>query len=440
VKYKDMNKQFLKGFVISTVAVCFAASSLISSAKTELIDRVVALVDSDVVLASELVRRTNTVIEQIKARQQTVPALDILKQQILERLVLESLQLQTAKRVGVRVSDTELDAAIARIAQDNKLSLESLRANTIGSGTDWKVFREGIRDEIMISRVRSGYVSRRVQISDKEVENLIEQINQQGESQMQYALGHILLPVAESASPEELQAVREQAQKLVKELRAGANFEEYAVSYSKGQNALQGGNLGMRSLSQLPSLFAGNVRNMKAGDISEPLRSGSGLHILHLIEVKGGFEEVKVLQTQARHILVTPDAITDDKAALAKANDLRKQIIDGADFAVLAKEHSDDKGSGALGGDLGWSDPGTFVPEFTQAMDALAVDEISQAVKTQYGYHIIQVTGRRDQDQTEERKREQAYRILHGRKFEEEAQIWLSELKEQAYIKYIDEK
>ncbi|WP_168204120.1 peptidylprolyl isomerase SurA [Aliikangiella coralliicola] len=429
----------MKKLLKIAVVAAFSFQSAIVSAKLEMIDRVVALVDSDVVLASELVRRTNSVLQQIKSRNQTAPPLDKLQAQILDRLILESLQMQMAKRVGVRVSDTELDSAITRIAEQNNLSIEQFRKSIEEEGTSWAIFREDIRAEIMVSRARGGSVSRRIKISDKEVDNLLVQIDNEGLSRVQYSLGHILLPLPEGASPEEITKIRDKADKLIRELRNGANFQEYAITYSAGQNALNGGNLGWRNASQLPTLFSGSVKNMKVGDISEPLRSGSGLHILHLIDSKGGFETHSVIQTHVRHILISPNAITDEKAAFDKLKLIRQRIVDGEKFEDLAIEFSDDKGSGSLGGDLKWSDPGTFVPEFTKAMEALAVNEMSEPVKTEFGWHLIEVLGRRNQDQTEEKKRERAYRILHNRKFEEEAQIWLQELKEQAYIKIIDE-
>ncbi len=430
-------KKTLKSF---GVFVLLTSTWISHAADSQLIDRVVALVDEDVVLASELVRRTNQVIDQLSTRKQSVPPVDKLKEQVLDRLVIESLQVQMAKRVGVRISDAELDATLGMIANQNKVSPEQFQKNTEAGGTPWAVFREDVRREIMISRVSNGAVSRRIKVSDKEVDNLITQIESQGANQAQYSIGHILLPLPEGASPEEINEVRTLAERLITELRDGANFEQIAIANSKGQNALQGGDLGFRSLSQLPTLFSSNVKNMQAGDISEPLRSGSGLHILKVKEVKGGFEKHSVMQTHVRHILITPNAILDDKAALDKANLVRQRILDGEKFDELAIEFSDDKGSGSIGGDLKWSDPGTFVAPFNEAMDALAIGEISQPVKTEFGYHIIEVLGRRDQDQTEEKKRENAYRMLHNRKFEEERQLWVQEMKEQAYIKIIDDK
>ena len=423
---------------IATVTIfCFV--SAVSHAKVEILDRVVALVDGDVVLASELVRRTNSIIQQLKSRNQERPPMDKLREQVLERLIIESLQLQMAKRVGVRVSDTELDSTMVRVAKESNLSVEQFRKQMTAQGTSWAIFREDVRNEIMIARVRNGAVSRRIKISEKEVENLLQQINQQGESRLQYSLGHILLPLSESATPEEVSKARQLAEKLVTELRAGADFQKYAITHSRGENALSGGSLGWRSLSQLPSLFAGSVKNMNNSDISEPLRSGSGLHILKLIEKKGGFETHSVMQTHARHILITPDAITDEKAAYEKILLIKRRIGEGENFAELAIEFSDDKSTGALGGSLDWSEPGTFVPEFDKAMDALAVNELSEPVKTEFGYHLIEVLGRRSQDQTEDKKRERAYMILQKRKFEEEAQIWLREMREQAYIKRIND-
>ena len=409
-------------------------------AEPKLLDRVVALVDDDVVLSSELIRRVNSITEQIKGRNQKVPEYEQLREQVLERLVSESLQLQAAKRAGVRISDAELDATIEKIGQENNISVTNMREQTVKQGTPWAIYREDLRKEIMISRTRSGFVSRRIQISDKEIDNLLVQIDQEGQNRIQYSLGHILLPLTESASPEEIEKVRGMASRLISELRSGANFEEYAITYSSGQNALNGGNLGSRSLAQMPTLFAGIVKNMKAGDISEALRSGSGLHILHLIDVKGGFAAQSIAQTHVRHILISPNVITDEKAAFEKLQLVRQRITEGEKFEDLAVEFSDDKNSGSLGGDLNWINPAEFLPEFVKAMELLAINELSEPVKSQAGWHLIEVLGRRDQDQTEEIKRDRAFRILQSRKFEEEALVWLSELKELAYIKIIEEE
>jgi len=407
------------------------------SAQAELIDRIIAIVDEDVVLESELVRRSNTIINQIKSRDQVVPSLNIVRKQVLDRLVVESLQLQMAQRVGVRIGDRELTATLERIAENAKLSIEQFKEQVEKDGISWSLFREDLRNEIMIDRVMRGMVQRRIQVSEKEIDNIVAQMDKEGETRTQYHLGHILLALTENASPEEVSAQREQAKKIIDALRGGSNFEEFAIAFSSGQKSLEGGDMGWRSLSQLPTLFAGTVKNMDIKDISEPLRSGSGLHILYLKDKKGDFEKQVVVQTKVRHILVSPNAITTDIQAFDKITLARQRIVGGEKFEDLAIEISDDKSNASQGGDMGWVDPGTFVPEFSEVMDKLEINELSQPTKTQFGWHLMEVLGRRDQDQTEERKRDRAFRILSNRKFEEESQVWINELKEKAHIKII---
>jgi peptidyl-prolyl cis-trans isomerase SurA len=428
-----MNKLFK-----STIIFALMLSVQISNAKEQMLDRIIAIVDESVVLESELVRRSNAIIAQIKSRNQAVPSLKILRKQVLDRLIIESLQLDTAKRVGVRISDGELNATLEKIAESSNMSVEQLQKQVESDGTAWAIFREDIRNEVMIDRVQRGMVQRRIQVSEKEIDNIVQQLDKEGESRTQYHLGHILLALPESATPEQLAAKREEARKIIEALRGGSNFEEFAVAFSSGQNSLEGGDMGWRSLNQLPTLFAGTVKNMNVNDVSEPLRSGSGLHILFLKDKKGGFKQEVVVQTKVRHILVTPDAITTDQQARDKIELARERILGGEDFTTVAVEISDDKSNAAQGGDMGWVDPGTFVPEFNEVMNGLPLNQLSKPVRTQFGWHIMEVTGRRDQDQTEDRKRDRAYRILSSRKYEEEMQTWISELKDRAHIKIID--
>jgi peptidyl-prolyl cis-trans isomerase SurA len=428
-----MNKLFK-----STIIFALMLSVQISNAKEQMLDRIIAIVDESVVLESELVRRSNAIIAQIKSRNQAVPSLKILRKQVLDRLIIESLQLDTAKRVGVRISDGELNATLEKIAESSNMSVEQLQKQVESDGTAWAIFREDIRNEVMIDRVQRGMVQRRIQVSEKEIDNIVQQLDREGESRTQYHLGHILLALPESATPEQLAAKREEARKIIEALRGGSNFEEFAVAFSSGQNSLEGGDMGWRSLNQLPTLFAGTVKNMNVSDVSEPLRSGSGLHILFLKDKKGGFKQEVVVQTKVRHILVTPDAITTDQQAKDKIELARERILGGEDFTTVAVEISDDKSNAAQGGDMGWVDPGTFVPEFNEVMNGLSLNQLSKPVRTQFGWHIMEVTGRRDQDQTEDRKRDRAYRILSSRKYEEEMQTWISELKDRAHIKIID--
>lgn len=433
------NRLSITGSPLATfmLSFCIALSSSTVTAEAKMIDRIIAIVDESVVLESELVRRSNSIISQIKERKQVVPSLQILRKQVLDRLIVESLQVQMAKRVGVRIGDRELSATLERVAEGSKLSVDQLKEKVEADGIGWSLFREDLRNEIMISRVKNGMVQRRIQVSEKEIDNIVAQMDKEGESRTQYHLGHILLALPESASPEQLKAVREQSTKIISALRQGSNFEEFAIAFSSGQNSLEGGDMGWRSLNQLPTLFAGTVKNMNIKDVSEPLRSGSGLHILYLKDKKGGFETQVVVQTNVRHILVSPNQITSDKQAFDKISLARDRIINGEDFKDLAIELSDDKSNAAQGGDMGWVDPGTFVPEFSAVMDKLPLNELSEPVKTQFGWHLMEVLGRRDQDQTEDKKRERAYRILSNRKFEEESQVWISEMREKAHIKII---
>jgi len=428
----------MKKILISIVSIVLLMNLQSLQAEEQLLDRIIAVVDESVVLESELVRRSNSIISQIKARKQAVPSIEILRKQVLDRLVIETLQLETAQRVGVRINDRELNATLEKIAAGSNLSTEQLKQKVESDGTAWATFREDVRNEVMIDRVQRGMVQRRIQVSEKEIDSIVNQMDKEGETRTQYHLGHILLALSESAAPEELAAKREEARKIIEALRGGSNFEEFAVAFSSGQNSLEGGDMGWRSLTQLPTLFAGTVKNMEVNDVSEPLRSGSGLHILYLKDKKGGFATEVVVQTKVRHILVSPDAITSNEQARDKVALARDRILKGEDFTTVAVEISDDKGNAAQGGDMGWIDPGTFVPEFSEVMDQLEINVLSEPVKTQFGWHIMEVMGRRDQDQTEDRKRDRAYRILSSRKYEEELQTWISELRERAHIKILD--
>lgn len=430
----------MKKILNISLSMLFVLIASVARSEPQVIDRIIAIVDENVVLESELVRRSNSIVAQIKERKQKVPALSLLRKQVLDRLIIESLQLQMAKRVGVRVGDRELTAALEKLASNAKLSIEQLQKKLSDEGTPWNLFREDMRNEIMIGRVVNGMVQRRIQVSEKEVDNIVALIDKEGENKTQYHLGHILLALDENASPEEISKQREQAKKIIDALRQGSNFEEFAIAFSSGQKSLEGGDMGWRSLNQLPTLFAGTIKNMDVSDVSEPLRSGSGLHILYLKDKKGGFKTQVVVQTHVRHILVTPDAITTDAQALDKLKLARDRIVAGEAFEDLALEISDDKANASQGGDMDWIDPGTFVVEFSEVMDTLEINELSQPVKTQFGWHLMEVLGRRDQDQTEERKRQKAFQILSNRKFEEESNTWISELRHKAHIKIIDDK
>lgn len=430
-------------FGMALVAALPAAVSA-ASVSANVVDGVAALVDEDVVLYSELDRRVNSIKSQIRGRGGRLPPEDVLRKQVLDRLITESIQLQMAKRGGVRISDEQLNATLADIASGNKMTPEQFRQTLAREGVSYPVFREDMRNEMMVGQVRQRAVSRRVFVSEQEINNLLGQMEQAGASApSEYRLGHILIAVPENASTADLQKAQGRADELANKIRAGADFAELAVANSAAQEALEGGDLGWRSLNQLPTLFADAVAKLKVNEVAPVLRSAGGFHVLKVMAMRGGEardESAIVTQTNARHILLKPSAVLTDVAAREKLVELRNQIIGGADFAALAKTHSNDTGSAAQGGDLGWASPGKFVPEFEQALSALGDKEISAPFRSQFGWHIVQVLGRRVQDQGDELKKDRAAKILQRRKFDEEAEAWLREIRGEAYIKILAEQ
>ncbi len=422
-------------FRVASALLMFAAST--ASVAADVLDEAVALVDDDVVLKSELDRRVDTVRRDLTARNVKVPPDTILRQQVLDRLISDNVQMQMARRAGVRVSDQELAQVIENIARESKMSAEQFRLKLAADGVNYEIFREDLRSEIQISRVRQGAVARRVFISEQEVDAMVAAIAAEGENRTEYHLGHILLPVSENASTDEVRELSERATQLVKKLREGADFAELAIANSAGQEALQGGDFGWKTANHLPTLFASTAKLLRAGEVADPVRSASGLHILKLFDSRGN-ERVVVQQTQARHILVKPTTILSESEAEKKIRDLLAQVKAGADFAELAKKNSDDPGSANQGGDLGWANPGMFVPVFEQTMATLQPGEISEPFRSEFGWHIMQVMARRDDDQTDERKRQQAYRMLQNRKFDEEVEAWVREIRDQAFIKILE--
>ena len=422
-------------------ALVLSSISFQSNAAQEL-DQTIAIVEQDVILESELKRRMKAIARQLKDKNQPMPPMEILQEQVLDRMIVDSLQLQMADRAGVRISEQELNAAMSDIAKKNNMTLDQFRQSMINDGINWELFREDLRNEIKVARVRNGQVSRRINISEREIDNLVKLIDAEGAQNVQYHLGHILIPIKDSGDQASIQEAREKVQDLIKQLRNGADFSGLAIRHSAGQEALQGGDFGWRPAPQLPTLFAGPAKSLEIGGISDPLRSGSGFHIIKLLDKKGELKHI-VQQVDARHILLMPNAIRDEAASKALIENLHQQLKDGADFAELAKEHSDDKGSAREGGKLGWSKPDKFVGPFKEAVETLPLNQISEPIKTQFGWHIIEVLGRRDADQTDELKRERAARILQSRKFDEEVESWLREMRDTSYVEVLisnDEK
>lgn len=405
----------------------------LANAQTIALDKVVAIVDDDVVMASELQQQINMIAKRLQTQQTELPPMDVLRDQVLEHLIRERLQLQMGNRVGVEISDQEINQAISRMAAGNKLTMEQFQQQLWTDGMTMSQFQERLRREMVISRVQKGSVNRRINVSEQEVDNFLG--SQEGKFWISpdYQLGHILLSLSAAADEESVDNAKEKAEKIHQQLLDGADFRELAIANSNGQRALEGGDLGWRKTSQLPGLLAEAVPSMTKGDISQPIRSDAGFHLLKLYDQRGG-EETIVEQAKVRHILVKPSTILSDNEALEKITNIREELNNGADFEELAKTHSEDIGSMLSGGDLGWSTPGQFVPEFEATMKDTEAGTISEPFRSQFGWHILRVDERRQQDFTDTVIRNQAANIIRKRRFEEELQNWLQEIRDEAYV------
>ena len=414
-------------------AVLLTAFSITASAQLEILDKVVAVVDEDVVLESEVQRRLATIYTQIKQSGTQPPPQDVLVQQVLERLISERLQLNMGYNAGIRITDTELNDAMARIAAGNQLTMEQYIEQIHASGSTLANVRDEIRDEMILMRVQQGQVMRRIRISNQELDNFLNSEEGRFMTSPDVNVGHILLPVPSGKSSDEVNAILQRAQSLLSEAQNGTDFRQLAIANSADQTALQGGDLGWRKMAQLPGVFIEAVEKLDIGQISDPIRSDAGYHLIKLYERRGGGEQL-IEQHFARHILIKPNEIRDEATAVSQLNELRERIKAGEDFALLAKEFSEDPGSALNGGELGWSTPGMFVPEFEQTMGSIELNEVSAPFLSQFGWHILQVTERRKQDFSENITRNRAQNLLRQRKYEEELQVWLQEIRDEAFV------
>ena len=416
--------------------LCAAGAPAQASAGVEL-DRVVAVVNDDIISASELNARLGRVRVQLRQSGTAPPPPDALRRQVLERLILRRLQLQIARNSGMRVDDESLNRTILRIAEQNELTLREFRDAVERDGHDFARFREEIREDILIAEVRRRRVENQIIISQGDIDDYISMMESQGTEadRHRYRIGHILIAVPDGASSEEIDEARERAERVLEELRAGADFANMAVTHSDGQKALEGGDLGWRLASDLPTMLADAVLRLETGEVSEPVRSASGFHLVKLVERQGSQRQM-IRQTLARHILITLDALTDNAEARRQLGVLRERIVNGEDFGELARIHSDDPGSASRGGELGWIDPGNTVPVFERTMDSLAPGAISEPFRSQFGWHLVQVLERRDLDATETSRRAEARRRLRSRKIEENTQAWLRRVRGEAYVEY----
>ncbi|MAT66390.1 MAG: molecular chaperone SurA [Gammaproteobacteria bacterium] len=408
---------------------------LSAPAAAQPINRIVAVVNDDVILASELEDKVQLVRSQLAQQNTQPPDPAQLERQVLERLIMERLQLQVAERNNIEVDDETLNANLRNIASQNGVTLTEFRQTLEREGMDYAAFREELRSQIMINRLRQQTVINRIDISDQEVDNLLASQTAWSDQTRDYHLGHILIATPEAASPEQIQAAERKAAGVLEKLRGGDDFSETAVAVSESETALEGGDLGWRKAAQLPSLFADVVRDMQPGEISDLIRSPSGFHIIKLINVRGEERHV-ITQSRVRHILLQPDEMTSEADVRLRIEQLRGRLETGADFAELARSHSTDKVSASNGGDLGWVNPGDMVPEFEQAMNKLAPGEISEPVQSRFGWHLIQVLERRERDSTEDYRRARAREMIRQRKTDEEMELWLRRLRDESYIEY----
>ena len=405
------------------------------SAPTIPIDRIMVVVNDEIITQNELKTRLDEISKRIASQKIQAPPENVLKKQVLERLILERLQLQVAKQMGLEASDDKVDAALQNIAAQNRMTLPELHQTMAKEGLSETALREQIRQQIIIQQLVEREIGNRIAISESEMENF-RASNENRDGATEYNISHILISVPESATPEILQQTRQRAEALLQTLRNGAAFDQAAIANSQGQNALEGGNLGWKKPGQLPALFASALKTMQPGEVSDVLRSPSGFHLLKLIDKRGGKKTQAITQIQARHILVRTNDIVSADDARQRLEKLRQRIENGDDFAELAKSHSEDPGSAINGGDLGWVNPGQTVPEFERAMAVLKPNEISTPVRTSYGFHLIQVLERRQQDVTHERDQADARQQIHARKTDERYEQWVRQLRDEAYIDY----
>jgi len=401
--------------------------------KIELIDRVVAVVDSGVIMESQLNSRVEEILIRLKSDTTELPPINLLEEQVLDRLIIEEIQLQLADRAGIKISDSELNQTLSRVSSQNNLSLDDFRLKLEAEGTSYKSFRDTIKKELIIQRVQRGRVGGKVDISEQEIENFIN--SEEGKSQLaeQYNVQHILLSVKSGSTEQQIEKIRNEANNLITRLEGDESFEKLAASYSSGQEALEGGFLGWRTSAELPSLFANVVTELKVGEVAQPLRSGAGFHILKLTDKRGN--TVKFLdQTLARHILVQPSEIRTENQAEELINEIYERLTNGEDFKQLARQFSEDPGSKMDGGELGWSNPGDYDPVFEKTLNATEIGKISEPVQSSFGWHIIEAMDRRNEDVSQEEQKNRAYQIIFKRKFEQELQSTLIELRAEAYV------
>ena len=430
-----MKNKYQKKFTLSLTIGLFLCLFYVEKieAKIELLDRVVAVVDSGVVMESQLNQRVQDIIGRLRSDGIELPPKEVLEEQILERLIIEEIQLQIGDQAGVKISDAELNRALSMIASENSMNLEQFKESLDANNDSYVKLRDQVRKELIIQRVQRGKVGANIEISEQEIENFLN--SEEGRSKLaeQYNVQQILLSLSSSAPENEVNLVKEKGADLIERYKEGESFEKLAATYSSDQNALEGGSLGWRKSSELPSLFSNVVVKMKVGEISELIRSGAGFHIIRLSEKRG--EVVKFEdQTLVRHILIQSSEIRSENQTKELINEIHQELIDGEDFKQLARQHSEDPGSKMEGGELGWSSPDSFDPAFEAVMNSIDIGEMSKPFQSSFGWHILEVLDRRNEDISDDVRKNRAYSIIFNRKFEQELQRTLIELRSESYV------
>jgi peptidyl-prolyl cis-trans isomerase SurA len=426
----------LAGALPATLFLIFSGPALSAvEDNVSQIDRIVAVVDRDVITYSELQDRIRIVLGQLEKQSAQRPPQDVLEKQVLERLIADRLQLQLAAQTGLRVEDNQLDKTVERIAEQNKLSINEFRDALEKDGISYRKFREDIRNEIILARLREREVDNRINVTEAEIDNLLTSQASRNEIKDEFDIAHILIRTPEESSPEELQKLRGKADEAMKRLQEGEDFAQVSARYSDAPNALEGGKIGWKNDSQIPKLFVDALKPLKPGENTEIMRSPNGFHILKLNNRRGASSPLLVQQTNARHILIKPSEVVSDADAQHRLEDLKERIENGGNFAELARQYSED-GTAAKGGELGWVNPGDTVPDFEKAMNELQPGQVSAPVRSPFGWHLIQVLERRSQDMSKEAARLKARQEIRARKSDEAYQDWLRELRDRAYVEY----
>ena len=422
--------------LLAAVAGTVHAQSKELSSTGVLLDRVAAIVNDGIVLRSDVERQMQVIGDRIQQQGQQLPPRNVLRQQVLERLVLQELQIQRADRLGVRIPDEAVNQALTEVAQRNNIRFSDLPAALEAQGVDYRNYRDEVRREMTMQTLRQRDVLARVYVSPREIEQCVAKRKASPAADNEYDLGHILVAIPSTADERQIAERTSRAQAVYERARRNEDFAQLALTYSDSGTALEGGALGWRKASQLPSFVADVIPKMSAGDVTEPIRTPSGLHIFKLAAVRGGQAPALVSQVHARHILMKPNEVEDDDTVRQKLAQIRERVLGGEDFEAVASVTSEDPGSAAPGGDLGWVGPGSFVPEFERQLDALAENQISEPFKTSYGWHIVQLLGRRTYDASGDLTRNRCVSQLREARADEEIEIWLRRLRDEAFVEY----